>query len=123
MLAGSERLIHHLVTKDSSSRRINNSFFNFLTNTVRILPLPLAVRTTIGQTIKEQCSNAKNLVFVLLIADNSLVVLVHRHSYFINVSDLRQALFCCPYFMGMSSEISMHFLQVNHESGGEFRVV
>lgn len=89
MLAGSERLIHHLVTNDSSSRRIHPSLFNFLTNTVTVLPLPLAIRTIIGQTIKEQCSKVKNLVFAILIAHNKLVVLVHRHSYTINVSDLR----------------------------------
>lgn len=91
MLAGSERLIQHLVTNDSSSRRIHTSFFNFITNTVKVLPLSLAMRTTIGQTIKEQSSKAKNLVFAILIANNNLVVLVHRHSYSINVSDLRYA--------------------------------
>ncbi|XP_031623517.1 vacuolar fusion protein MON1 homolog A [Contarinia nasturtii] len=92
LLAGSERLIDHLLTNDSQKRacnKISNNPFIFLTHSVRILPLASAVRESIITAIQQNCSKIKNLVFAVLIANNKLIALVRMKKYFIHPADLR----------------------------------
>lgn len=116
LLAGSERLIDHLLTNDSqrkerqksklffllvnqfthviakcpfSSFAVSNNPFIFLTHSVRILPLNAAVRESITNAIQTNCSKIKNLVFAVLIANNKLIALVRMKKYFIHPADLR----------------------------------
>ncbi|XP_075153880.1 vacuolar fusion protein MON1 homolog [Haematobia irritans] len=88
LLEGSERLITNLLLNDSS-KKITNNVFAFLTNSIRILPLQASVRSTIAQTIKENCSKIKNLVFAIMIAQNRLISLVQMKKYSIHQTDLR----------------------------------
>lgn len=92
LLEGSERLINNLLLNDSSSKKITNNVFAFLTNSIRILPLQSSVRTSIAQAIKENCSKIKNLVFAILLAQNRLISLVQMKKYSIHQSDLRYVL-------------------------------
>uniref|UniRef100_A0A1I8Q8Z9 Vacuolar fusion protein MON1 homolog n=1 Tax=Stomoxys calcitrans TaxID=35570 RepID=A0A1I8Q8Z9_STOCA len=88
LLEGSERLINNLLLNDSS-KKITNNVFAFLTNSIRILPLQTSVRSSIAQTIKENCSKIKNLVFAIMIAQNRLISLVQMKKYSIHQADLR----------------------------------
>lgn len=118
LLAGSERLIDHLLTNDSQRKEnqksttrlftlaqfkiakmtslspslpfaVSNNPFIFLTHSVRILPLNAAVRESIINAIQSNCSKIKNLVFAVLIANNKLIALVRMKKYFIHPADLR----------------------------------
>lgn len=89
LLAGSERLIDHLLVNDSSNKKISNNVFIFLTNSVRILPLSPATRSSITSAIQNNCSKIKNLVFAVLIAKNKLIALVRMKKYSIHPADLR----------------------------------
>lgn len=116
LLAGSERLIDHLLTNDSQKRACNKSMqklmpfvlfriffmilflffflvsnnpFVFLTHSVRILPLNSTVRDSITSAIQSNCSKIKNLVFAVLIANNKLIALVRMKKYYIHPADLR----------------------------------
>jgi vacuolar fusion protein MON1 len=89
LLEGSERLIDHLLSNDSNSKKVSNNPFTFLTHSVRILPLSTGVRDTITSAIQNNCSKIKNLVFAVLLANNKLIALVRMKKYFINPADLR----------------------------------
>uniref|UniRef100_A0A0A1WVC6 Vacuolar fusion protein MON1 homolog n=1 Tax=Zeugodacus cucurbitae TaxID=28588 RepID=A0A0A1WVC6_ZEUCU len=88
-LAGSERLIYHLLANDSSNKRVTNNVFTFLTNSIRVLPLPTTVRSSIVSGIQSNCSKIKDLVFAVLIANNKLISLVRMKKYSIHPADLR----------------------------------
>ncbi|EDV99089.1 vacuolar fusion protein MON1 homolog A [Drosophila grimshawi] len=88
-LAGSERLIFNLLANDSSNARVSSNIFTFLTNSIRVFPLPTAVRSNIISAIQSNCSKVKDLVFAVLIADNKLIALVRMKKYSIHPSDLR----------------------------------
>ncbi|XP_055371457.1 vacuolar fusion protein MON1 homolog A [Condylostylus longicornis] len=89
LLAGSERLIDHLLVNDSSNRKISNNVFTFLTNSIRVLPMSASVRSSITSAIQSNCSKIQNLVFAVLIANNKLICLVRMKKYFIHPADLR----------------------------------
>ncbi|XP_035796214.1 vacuolar fusion protein MON1 homolog A-like [Anopheles albimanus] len=90
LLAGSERLIDHLLVNDKCDHRlVSNNPFSFMTHSVRILPLAPAVRETIVSAIQSNCSKIRNLVFAVLIANNKLIALVRMKKYFIHPADLR----------------------------------
>lgn len=89
LLAGSERLIDHLLVNDSSNRKITNNVFTFLTNSIRVLPMPLSVRHNITNAIQSNCNKIKDLVFAVLIANNKLICLVRMKKYSIHPADLR----------------------------------
>ncbi|CAD6999685.1 vacuolar fusion protein MON1 homolog A [Ceratitis capitata] len=88
-LAGSERLIYHLLSNDSSNKRVTNNVFTFLTNSIRVLPLPTTVRASIVSGIQSNCSKIKDLVFAVLIANNKLISLIRMKKYSIHPADLR----------------------------------
>lgn len=123
LLAGSERLIDHLLTNDSQKRACNKSIyaillqkqiidfnlfnvsfsvsnnpFIFLTHSVRILPLASAIRESIVAAIQQNCSKIKNLVFAVLIANNKLIALVRMKKYSIHPADLRYRMRVKPNF-------------------------
>ncbi|XP_058815140.1 vacuolar fusion protein MON1 homolog A [Topomyia yanbarensis] len=90
LLAGSERLIDHLLVNDKCDHRlVSNNPFSFMTHSVRILPLQSNVRETIIGAIQTNCAKIKNLVFAVLIANNKLIALVRMKKYFIHPADLR----------------------------------
>ncbi|XP_055638116.1 protein SAND [Toxorhynchites rutilus septentrionalis] len=90
LLAGSERLIDHLLVNDKCDHRlVSNNPFSFMTHSVRILPMQSSVRDTIIGAIQSNCSKIKNLVFAVLIANNKLIALVRMKKYFIHPADLR----------------------------------
>ncbi|XP_039429304.1 vacuolar fusion protein MON1 homolog A [Culex pipiens pallens] len=90
LLAGSERLIDHLLVNDKCDHRaVSNNPFSFMTHSVRILPLAPSVRETIIGAIQSNCAKIKNLVFAVLIANNKLIALVRMKKYFIHPADLR----------------------------------
>ncbi|XP_067626191.1 vacuolar fusion protein MON1 homolog [Eurosta solidaginis] len=88
-LAGSERLIYHLLANDSSNKRVTNNVFTFLTNSIRVLPLSTTVRANIVSAIQSNCSKIKDLVFAVLLANNKLISLVRMKKYSIHPADLR----------------------------------
>ncbi|XP_053959622.1 vacuolar fusion protein MON1 homolog A [Anastrepha ludens] len=88
-LAGSERLIYHLLANDSSNKRVTNNVFTFLTNSIRVMPLSSTVRSSIVSAIQSNCSKIKDLVFAVLIANNKLISLVRMKKYSIHPADLR----------------------------------
>lgn len=88
LLAGSERLIDHLLSNEKI-KKVSNDPFVFLTHTVKILPLESSVRDSITNVIQSNCSKIKNLVFAVLIMDNRLVTLVRMKNYFMHTDDLR----------------------------------
>ncbi|XP_017486336.1 PREDICTED: vacuolar fusion protein MON1 homolog A [Rhagoletis zephyria] len=88
-LAGSERLIYHLLSNDSSNKRVTNNVFTFLTNSIRVMPLSTTVRSNIVSAIQSNCSKIKDLVFAVLIANNKLISLVRMKKYSIHPADLR----------------------------------
>lgn len=85
LLAGSERLIHHLLLQ----KGISNNSFIFMTHSIRILPLQSGVRDNIVSAIQNKCSKIKNLVFAIMIAKNKLISLVRMKKYVIHPADLR----------------------------------
>ncbi|TDG45548.1 hypothetical protein AWZ03_008054 [Drosophila navojoa] len=89
LLSGSERLIFNLLANDSSHAKVTNNIFTFLTNSIRVFPLPTAVRSNIVSAIQSNCSKIKNLVFAVLIANNRLITLVRLKKYSIHPADLR----------------------------------
>lgn len=90
LLAGSERLIDHLLVNDKCDHRaVSNNPFSFMTHSVRILPLAPSIRETIIGAIQSNCAKIKNLVFAVLIANNKLIALVRMKKYFIHPADLR----------------------------------
>lgn len=90
LLAGSERLIDHLLVNDKCDHQaVSNNPFSFMTHSVRILPLVPSVRETIIGAIQSNCAKIKNLVFAVLIANNKLIALVRMKKYFIHPADLR----------------------------------
>lgn len=110
LLAGSERLIDHLLIHRSNRNNANqsktiwtietrcliceilsvsNDPFIFMTHSVRILPLNPSVRENITNVIQSSCSKIKNLVFAVLIINNHLIALVRMKKYFIHPADLR----------------------------------
>lgn len=89
LLAGSERLIFHLLANDSSNKKITNNVFTFLTNSIRVMPLSTTIRSNITSAIQSNCSKIKNLVFAVLIANNKLIALVRMKKYSIHPADLR----------------------------------
>lgn len=88
LLAGSERLIDHLLSSERT-KKVSNDPFVFLTHSVKILPLESSVRDSITNVIQSNCSKIKNLVFAVLIMDNRLVTLVRMKNYFMHTDDLR----------------------------------
>lgn len=90
LLAGSERLIDHLLINDKCDHKlVSNNPFSFMTHSVRILPLQPSIRDNIIGAIQNNCSKIKNLVFAVLIANNKLIALVRMKKYFIHPADLR----------------------------------
>ncbi|KAH8402955.1 hypothetical protein KR222_001029 [Zaprionus bogoriensis] len=89
LLSGSERLIFNLLANDSSNARVSNNIFTFLTNSIRVFPLPSATRSTIVSAIQSNCAKIKKLVFAVLIANNRLIALVRMKNYSIHPADLR----------------------------------
>ncbi|XP_030569007.1 vacuolar fusion protein MON1 homolog A [Drosophila novamexicana] len=89
LLSGSERLIFNLLANDSSNARVSNNIFTFLTNSIRVLPLPTTVRSSIVSAIQSNCSKIKNLMYAVLIANNRLIALVRMKKYSIHPADLR----------------------------------
>ncbi|XP_062547011.1 vacuolar fusion protein MON1 homolog A [Armigeres subalbatus] len=90
LLAGSERLIDHLLVNDKCDHKlVTNNPFSFMTHSVRILPLQPSIRETIIGAIQSNCCKIKNLVFAVLIANNKLIALVRMKKYFIHPADLR----------------------------------
>lgn len=89
LLAGSERLIDHLLVDDTCNKRVSNNVYASLTNTVMVLPLSTAMRNSITSAIQSNCSKIKNLVFAVLIANNKLIALVRMKKYSIHPADLR----------------------------------
>ncbi|XP_052865986.1 vacuolar fusion protein MON1 homolog A [Anopheles cruzii] len=90
LLAGSERLIDHLLVSDKCDHKlVSNNPFSFMTHSVRILPLQPSVRETIVSAIQSNCAKIRNLVFAVLIANNKLIALVRMKKYFIHPADLR----------------------------------
>ncbi|EDW29029.1 GL18636 [Drosophila persimilis] len=89
LLSGSERLFFNLLANDSSSARVSNNIFTFLTNSIRVFPLSTTVRSQITGAIQSNCSKIKNLVFAVLIANNKLIALVRMKKYSIHPADLR----------------------------------
>lgn len=81
LLAGSERLIDHLLTFMETQPC-------FILEAVRCLPLPSTCREAIAQTIIGCCSKIKNLVFGILVANNQLITLVRMKKYNLHASDL-----------------------------------
>jgi len=88
LLAGSERLIDHLLSNDTCSKISNNPFVS-LTHSVRILPLEASIRDNITSAIQSNCAKIKNLVFAVLIANNKLITLVRMKNYAMHTDDLR----------------------------------
>ncbi|CAG7785949.1 unnamed protein product [Allacma fusca] len=81
LLSGSERLLDNLgnlVENDPS----------FVLGAVKCLPLTSSVRETISQTIIQNLSKTKNVVFAILIANNQLVSLVRMKKCFMHPMDL-----------------------------------
>lgn len=68
---------------------VSNNIFTFLTNSIRVFPLPITVRSTIVNAIQSNCSKIKKLVFAVLIANNKLIALVRMKNYSIHPADLR----------------------------------
>ncbi|XP_055548155.1 vacuolar fusion protein MON1 homolog A [Wyeomyia smithii] len=90
LLAGSERLIDHLLVNDQCDHKlVSNNPFSFMTHSVRILPLQTSVRETIVGAIQTNCAKIKNLIFAVLIANNKLIALVRMKKYSIHPADLR----------------------------------
>lgn len=90
LLAGSERLIDHLLINDKCDHKlVSNNPFSFMTHSVRILPLQPSIRENIIGAIQNNCCKIKNLVFAVLIANNKLIALVRMKKYFIHPADLR----------------------------------
>ncbi|EDV57778.1 vacuolar fusion protein MON1 homolog A [Drosophila erecta] len=89
LLSGSERLFYNLLANDSSSAKVSNNIFTFLTNSIRVFPLPTTIRSQITSAIQSNCSKIKNLVFAVLIANNKLIALVRMKKYSIHPADLR----------------------------------
>ncbi|XP_030383053.1 vacuolar fusion protein MON1 homolog A [Scaptodrosophila lebanonensis] len=89
LLSGSERLIYNLLSNDSSSKRVSNNVFDFLTNSIRVFPLATSTRSNIISAIQANCSKIKDLVFAVLIANNQLIALVRMKKYSIHPADLR----------------------------------
>ncbi|XP_017117151.1 vacuolar fusion protein MON1 homolog A [Drosophila elegans] len=89
LLSGSERLFYNLLANDSSSAKVSNNIFTFLTNSILVFPLPTAIRSQITSAIQSNCSKIKNLVFAVLIANNKLIALVRMKKYSIHPADLR----------------------------------
>lgn len=90
LLAGSERLIDHLLVNDKCDHKlVSNNPFSFMTHSVRILPLQSSVRETIVSAIQTNCAKIKNLIFAVLIANNKLIALVRMKKYSIHPADLR----------------------------------
>lgn len=81
LLAGSERLIDHLLTFTENQPE-------FLLDGISCLPLSSAVRESISQAIISTCTKIKNLVFAILIANDKLITLIHMKKYVIKPSDL-----------------------------------
>lgn len=88
LLAGSERLIDHLLINDKK-KKVSNNPFSFLTHSIRILPLDPSIRETITGAIQANCSKIKNLVFAILICNNKLITLVRMKNFHIHADDLR----------------------------------
>lgn len=89
LLSGSERLFYNLLANDGCSTKVSNNVFTFLTNSIRVFPLPTTVRSQITSAIQSNCSKIKNLVFAVLIANNKLISLVRLKAYSIHPADLR----------------------------------
>ncbi|XP_017063329.1 vacuolar fusion protein MON1 homolog A [Drosophila eugracilis] len=89
LLSGSERLFYNLLANDSSSAKVTNNIFTFLTNSIRVFPLSTTIRSQITSAIQSNCSKIKNLVFAVLIANNKLIALVRMKKYSIHPADLR----------------------------------
>ncbi|XP_017025895.1 vacuolar fusion protein MON1 homolog [Drosophila kikkawai] len=89
LLSGSERLFYNLLANDSSSAKVSNNIFTFLTNSIRVFPLSTTIRSQITSAIQSNCSKIKNLVFAVLIANNKLIALVRMKKYSIHPADLR----------------------------------
>lgn len=87
LLAGSERLVDHLLSNEINKKISNNPFVP-LTHSVRIVPLDASIRDTITSTIKSNC-NIKNLVFAVLLANNKLITLVRMKNHCMHTDDLR----------------------------------
>lgn len=68
---------------------MSNNTFIFLTHAVRILPISSSIRESITNTIQNNCSKIKNLVFAVLIANNKLIASVRIKKYSIHPADLR----------------------------------
>lgn len=68
---------------------MSNNIFTFLTNSIRVFPLPTTIRSQITSAIQSNCSKIKNLVFAVLIANNKLIALVRMKKYSIHPADLR----------------------------------
>ncbi|XP_017095803.2 vacuolar fusion protein MON1 homolog [Drosophila bipectinata] len=89
LLYGSERLFYNLLANDGCSTKVSNNVFTFLTNSIRVFPLPTSVRSQITSSIQSICSKINNLVFAVLIANNKLISLVRLKNQLIHPADLR----------------------------------
>nr|CAG4643112.1 EOG090X03TW [Ilyocryptus agilis] len=69
LLAGSERLLDNLVNYMDND-------FSVLLGAVKCLPMPASDREAVTQTIQQQCSKIKNLLFAILIGNSQLISLV-----------------------------------------------
>lgn len=81
LLAGSERLIDHLLT-------FTETRAEFLLDGVECLPLSNSARDSISNAIVSTCSKIKNLVFAILIAENKLITLIHLKKYSLKPCDI-----------------------------------
>ncbi|XP_039276039.1 protein SAND-like [Nilaparvata lugens] len=81
LLAGSERLIDHLL-------HFTETQPGFLLGAVKCLPMSSSTRDLISQTIVNSCAKIKNLVFAILIADNKLITVVKMKKYNLHPADL-----------------------------------
>ncbi|CAB4063474.1 MON1 [Lepeophtheirus salmonis] len=81
MLGGAERLLTHLISAFQTDP-------SFMLNSVRVLHLPSSVRDSISNAIHMTLSKTKNVVFVVLMAENHLVTLIRMKQYYIHSADL-----------------------------------
>nr|CAG4650865.1 EOG090X03TW [Simocephalus serrulatus] len=82
LLAGSERLMDNLVNYMDND-------YSVLLGAVKCLPMPSCDRDAVTQTIHQQCSKIKGLVFTVLIGNNQLISLVRANKkYLLHPSDV-----------------------------------
>nr|CAG4650054.1 EOG090X03TW [Sida crystallina] len=81
LLAGSERLMDSILN-------FTDQDYSFLLGAVKCLPMSLNDRETVSQTIVQQCSKIKNLLFAVLIGNSQLVSLVRTKKQVLQPGDI-----------------------------------